>query len=94
LIFRSILGFWFILQTDIVPNVLCHGRVCNGIRLSTCTSSMRTSLASVILLITDQFCSVLKMKLRDGRVISEDDDTRLESTRISLDWSPTKGQQI
>jgi hypothetical protein len=35
------------------------------------------------------------MKLHKGKVISEDDaDGRLEHTRISLDWNPTKGQQI
>jgi hypothetical protein len=32
LIFRSILGFWFISQNDIVPDILCHDRICDGIR--------------------------------------------------------------
>jgi hypothetical protein len=28
----SILGFWLILQNEIVAYILCHGRVCDGIR--------------------------------------------------------------
>jgi hypothetical protein len=32
LIFHFIFGFWFILQNDIVPYLLCYARVCDGIR--------------------------------------------------------------
>jgi hypothetical protein len=49
---------------------------------------------SIFLLITNQFRSVQKMKLRKGRVISEDGaGGHLELTRISLDWCPTKRQK-
>jgi hypothetical protein len=41
---------------------------------------------SIFLLIINQFGSAQKMKIRNGRVISEDNaDGRLERTRISLD---------
>jgi hypothetical protein len=32
LIFRSILGFWFILHNEVIPFILCHSRLCDGIR--------------------------------------------------------------
>jgi hypothetical protein len=44
-ILRSILGFKFILQNDIIPCILCHGRVSDRIRPEYLYNSVWTSLA-------------------------------------------------
>jgi hypothetical protein len=50
---------------------------------------------SICFLVTNQFAPVEKMKPHKGRIISEDDaDIRLVPMRISLDWCPTKGEQM